>query len=106
MLLPKYSVNIRQLMPLTKSAIKKAGQDLRKRVVNRKLKQDLKDTIKVFEEKPNPEILKKVYSKLDKAVKVGLIHKNTASRKKSSLAKQLGTKKITKAPKKVKSRQK
>lgn len=93
-------------MPLTKSAIKKAGQDLRKRVVNRKLKQDLKDTIKVFEEKPNPEILKKVYSKLDKAVKVGLIHKNTASRKKSSLAKQLGTKKITKAPKKVKSRQK
>lgn len=93
-------------MPLTKSAIKKARQDLRKRVVNRKLKQDLKDTIKVFEEKPNSEILKKVYSKLDKAVKVGLIHKNTASRKKSSLAKQLGTKKITKAPKKVKSRQK
>lgn len=77
------------LMPLIKSAIKKMRQDARKRVVNKKLRLELKKVTKKAGENPSSESIKQAYSTLDKAVKRGLIHKNTAARKKSSLAKKI-----------------
>jgi len=42
---------------------------------------------KITESENKEEALKKAYAALDKAVKKGVIHKNTAARKKSRLAK-------------------
>ncbi len=76
-------------MPLIKSAIKKMRRDARKRLENRNIRLELKKTTKKAIENPNPELVNKANSVLDKAVKRGLIHKNTASRNKSSIAKKL-----------------
>lgn len=85
------------------------------RVRNRKTKDALKDVLDGFKKKPTPTGLSSVAQALDKAAKVGIIHKNKASRLKSRLAKLLvsgGVKKDTKAvvkkkaPKKVASSKK
>ncbi len=80
-------------MPLLKHAIKKMRQDARQRKVNLKARLELKTVTKKALESPNAGSLSQAYSVLDKAVKTNLIHKNTAARKKSSLAKKL---KVTK----------
>ena len=82
-------------MPLLKHAIKKMRQDARRRKVNLKARSGLKSLTKKASENPSSESLSKAFSALDKAVKTNLIHKNTAARKKSSLAKKL---KVTKKP--------
>jgi small subunit ribosomal protein S20 len=76
-------------MPLIKSAIKKMRRDARKRIGNRNVRLELKKTTKKALENPTPEFVNKANSVLDKAVKRGLIHKNTAGRNKASLAKKL-----------------
>lgn len=89
-------------MPLTKSAIKKMRQDERKKIVNKKLLLNLKKVTKEAKENSTLELVRKAFSILDKAAKRGLIHKNTVSRKKSSLAKMLQSKstKISKSQRK------
>ncbi len=66
---------------------------------NLDIKSDLKKTIKKYQalirDKQIPQAkdaLKLVYKKMDKAVKRNLLHKNTASRKKSGLSKSLNEK--------------
>lgn len=57
-----------------------------------KVKTAIKDTRKVIaakDAKASVEALKNAMSQLDKAAKKGVIHKNTASRKKSRLAKAI-----------------
>ncbi|MCA9401930.1 MAG: 30S ribosomal protein S20 [Candidatus Omnitrophica bacterium] len=83
-------------MPQRKSGIKELGKNRRNKMRNLDVKTSLKKTLKQFattvEEKKASdaqEQLKTVYKKLDKAAKRNLISKNTASRRKSRLTKQL-----------------
>ena len=79
-------------MPNHKSCKKRMKQDVRRRARNNFVKTTIKTLTKKFklsemtiEEKQAS--LRDIYSKLDKAAKKGVIHKRTASRRKSRLAK-------------------
>jgi len=74
-------------MPIIKSAIKRAKQTIVRRERNVGIKQDIKSAAKAFFDKPTSVSLSKAHSELDKAVKKGLLKKNTVARRKSSLAK-------------------
>lgn len=74
-------------MPIIKSAIKKVRKDKVRSIRNKKRELALKTLIKKARLEGSPKNLKAVYSALDKAVKVNLIHKNKASRLKSRLTK-------------------
>ncbi len=76
-------------MPQHKSAIKRMRQDKKKRARNRGVKTIFKKAIKQARKEKTDEALKNAYSALDKAAKKSVIHKNTAVRKKSRLAKFL-----------------
>lgn len=81
-------------MPITKSAQKARRQSEKRRIQNSRKKREIKNLIKEvknlisqkkIEEAKN--FLPKVYKALDKAVKTGLIKKNTSSRRKSRITK-------------------
>ena len=81
-------------MPITKSAKKALRQNLRRKKRNLVYKNKVKDLIKevrflVSQKKINEakNLLPQVYKVLDKAAKVGVTKKNTASRKKSRITK-------------------
>lgn len=83
-------------MAITKAAKKAIRQSQRRKASNlqkvKKLKNLLKEVMKFIAEKKTAEakkLLPEVYQSLDKAAKTGLIKKNTASRKKSRIAKVL-----------------
>lgn len=84
-------------MAITKSAKKAIRQNKRRRAHNfiylEKMKGLLKQAKRFVAQKKLAEaknILPQVYQILDKAAKVGVIKKNTASRKKSRIAKAIG----------------
>jgi small subunit ribosomal protein S20 len=86
-------------MPRRKSSLKRKRADKTKHLHNLKIKQDLKKALKKFQSLLSGKkldearaFLSKVYSKLDKAAKKGIIHRNTANRKKGRL-----TRKVSKA---------
>ena len=79
-------------MPIIKSAIKKMRKDKARTLRNEKREQNLHTVIKAARRTPNAKNLTAVYSSLDKAVKVKLIHANRAARLKSNLSKLLATK--------------
>ncbi len=80
-------------MPITSSAKKAMRQSHKKRLVNKKFKDDLKISLNIFNKKVSKkEALTKddvntVYARIDKALKKGILHKNTAARRKSLVAK-------------------
>jgi ribosomal protein S20 len=74
-------------MPIIKSAIKRARQAVVRRERNVGIKKDIKGATKTFLAKPTSESLAAAHSELDKAVKIGLLKKNTVARRKSALAK-------------------
>lgn len=74
-------------MPIIKSATKRAKQAEVRRGRNVSLKRQIKAAIKSFLAKPDAKKLSAAQSELDTAVKKGLLKKNTAARRKSSLAK-------------------
>ena len=80
-------------MPITKSAKKNLRKSEKRRVHNLGYKRRMKKLVKQVTSlaKENKEeakkLLPKVYKTLDKTAKVGIIKKNTASRKKSRLTK-------------------
>lgn len=90
-------------MANNKSAIKRIKINERQRKENAPYKSLVKTFVKKyfkaleeFEANPNPENLSKVktflnlaYSKIDKAKKKNILHKNNAARKKSRLSKAL-----------------
>jgi len=83
-------------MPIKKSAIKKIRQDQKKRSRNKLTKISFRSKIKAVKEsltknevKNFDELTSKAFSEIDKAAKKGVIHKNTAARKKSRLAKNI-----------------
>jgi len=80
-------------MPIIKSAIKKARQDEKARKHNRGIRDEYKEAAKKVrklalagESKKAQEELKTAYSKIDRAAKRNIIHKNAASRRKSRLS--------------------
>jgi small subunit ribosomal protein S20 len=83
-------------MPNTKSAGKAMRQAARRRNYNLVTKEKFRTAVKTVKKAVTAgtkdaaaESLKAAMSALDKAAKKGVIHKNTASRKKSRLAKQI-----------------
>ncbi len=84
-------------MPNTKSAAKAMRQSKRRHTANLKTKDKFKSAakaVKKFIESGQAteaiEALRHAMAALDKAAKKGVIHKNTASRKKSRMAKAIG----------------
>jgi small subunit ribosomal protein S20 len=80
-------------MPIIQSAIKRAKQSLVRRSrnlqVKRAVKQDITAVTVALAEGDTKEIQAKLadaYSQIDRAVKKGTLHKNTAARRKSVLA--------------------
>ena len=83
-------------MPQRRSAIKELRKNRKNRLHNLDIKTDLKKTLKSFlssvkktDKQEADANLKLVYKKLDKAAKRNIIHKNTASRRKSRFSKIL-----------------
>ena len=81
-------------MPITKSAKKALRQNVKRKARNLVYKKKMRDLIKqvrtLVEEKKTEEakkLLPQIYKILDKTAKVGIIKKNTASRKKSRITK-------------------
>ncbi|MBO8160110.1 MAG: 30S ribosomal protein S20 [Thermosipho sp. (in: Bacteria)] len=80
-------------MPNIKSAKKRVKVSERNRLINKAYKTRMKNSIKkvlkaIEENKPEEEIkalLKEAQSFIDKAAKIGAIHKNEAARRKSRL---------------------
>ncbi len=73
-------------MPIIKSAKKAARQAEKRRSNNQQIKKTIRSALKDFHAKPSAEKLAIVQSEYDKAVKKGLLKKNTASRRKAKLA--------------------
>ena len=74
-------------MPIIKSAKKAARQATKRNAKNVQIKKDIKLALKNFKANPTAENMSKIQSEYDKAVKKGLLKKNTASRRKAALAK-------------------
>ncbi len=74
-------------MPIIKSAKKAARQAVKRRNNNQATKKVIRNALKDFRNKPTAEKMAVVQSEYDKAVKKGLMKKNTASRRKANLAK-------------------
>ena len=72
-------------MPIIKSAVKRMKQTAKRRERNIGIKKDIKAAVKAFVAAPSAETLSTAQSELDKAVKKGLIKKNTASRRKAGV---------------------
>ena len=86
-------------MPIIKSAKKAARQSVKRRNNNQAIKKTIRSALKEFRANPTAEKMAKIQSEYDKAVKKGLLKKNTASRRKAKLAifaKAAGTKPATK----------
>jgi len=76
----------------TKSAMKRMRQNERRRLRNRAMRSKLRGAIKVArgaEGASRPAAVHEAIRALDKAVTKGLVHHNTAARKKSALARRL-----------------
>ncbi|AFY33510.1 30S ribosomal protein S20 [Calothrix sp. PCC 7507] len=90
-------------MANTKSALKRAEIAERNRVRNKSYKSAVKtltkkylNAVEVYKANPTPELqqevevrLSEAYSKIDKAIKRGVLHPNNGARKKSKLAHRL-----------------
>lgn len=84
-------------MPNIKSAIKRVDVIEKKTLRNNMIKSEYKTAVKKFEaavaegSKDAENLFKNAVKKIDGACSKGIIKKNTASRKKSNLAKKLNT---------------
>ena len=79
-------------MANTKSAIKRIRQNERRRLRNRAVRSQVRTALKVARAVEGAEkrpVIEEAIRFLDKAVSKGVIHRNTAARKKSSLARRL-----------------
>src|SRR4051812_19272859 len=78
-------------MPIIKSAIKRAKQSIVRRSRNLQVKRAIKQDVQalhtaIAEHQDVQPALNAAYSEIDRAVKKGTLHKNTAARRKSQLA--------------------
>jgi small subunit ribosomal protein S20 len=78
----------------TKSAMKRIRQNERRRLRNRAMRSKIRGSVKTAraaEGAARPAAILEAIRVLDKAVSKGVIHHNTAARKKSALARRLAT---------------
>jgi small subunit ribosomal protein S20 len=85
-------------MPIIKSAIKRVRQAAKRRSRNLQVKRAIHQDIRVFNDavatkdaKLTVETLREAISEIDRAVKKGTIHRNTAARRKSQLQRLANT---------------
>ena len=81
-------------MANTKSAMKRMRQNERRRLRNRAVRSKIRGSVKAaraVEGAARPAVILEAIRVLDKAVSKGVIHRNTAARKKSALARRLAT---------------
>lgn len=78
-------------MPITVGAIRKQRSDKRKAAGNLKVKGFLKEAVAKMRKKPTEAALREVFKRADRAVKTGVIHRNTAARLKSRLSQRVAT---------------
>lgn len=77
-------------MPRHKSAEKRVHTNLRDQKRNLAVKSELKTLLKrVLQEPGNKEVMRTVVSKLDRAVRKGVLPKSVADRRKSRLARMV-----------------
>ncbi|MEX0668736.1 MAG: 30S ribosomal protein S20 [Candidatus Saccharimonadales bacterium] len=83
-------------MPIIKSAAKRVRQDVKRTRINNRYRREMHDRVKAVvdatakgDKKSAEAGLPLAQKAIDKAVKKGAIHKNTASRKKASLNKKV-----------------
>jgi len=77
-------------MPRHKSAEKRVHTNLRDQKRNLAVKSELKTLLKRVQQEPgNKEVMRTVVSKLDRAVKKGVLPKSVADRRKSRLARMV-----------------
>ncbi|MDE7293388.1 MAG: 30S ribosomal protein S20 [Oscillospiraceae bacterium] len=76
-------------MPNIKSAKKRVKVIKKKTLRNKMIKSNLKTVIKAANAETTPESVRLAIKKVDQACAKGIMHKNTAARKKSQLAKKL-----------------
>ncbi|MCM1579651.1 MAG: 30S ribosomal protein S20 [Ruminococcus sp.] len=76
-------------MPNIKSAKKRVKVIKKKTLRNKMIKSNLKTVIKAANAEPTAESVRLAIKKVDQACAKGIMHKNTAARKKSQLAKKL-----------------
>ena len=79
-------------MANTKSAMKRMRQNERRRLRNRAVRSKVRSAIKIARSGEGPEPRASIADAiriLDKAVSKGVVHPNTAARKKSALARRL-----------------
>jgi small subunit ribosomal protein S20 len=81
-------------MAITKGAKKAHRQSLRKNAMNRTRKDAMRGALKAVRSAPKGDTaaLSAAYKAIDKALKRGIIKKNTAARRKAKVAKTLSTK--------------
>jgi len=89
-------------MPIMRSAKKRLRQNIKQNLRNRTYKSALKTQLKKFlsvvkegNAQAAQEELRLTVKKIDKGVAKNILHKNTASRKKSRLAKKLNQMKVS-----------
>ena len=76
-------------MANTASALKRMRQNERRRLRNRTVRSKVRTAVKAARTTPDATSVMDAIRALDKAVTKGVIHRNTADRKKSSLARKL-----------------
>lgn len=86
-------------MPVIKSAKKKLRQDKKRKGQNDTIRVLLQRFVKQAMKSPSEKTVKDATRIVDKAAKKNIIHKNKASRIKSTLAKLLGKKRVKKEKK-------
>ncbi len=74
-------------MPILKGAKKALRVSKKKNLINRRLKSQMKTAIDQVKKEINQKNVSLASSKIDRAVKKNIIHKNKAARVKSQLAK-------------------
>mgnify|MGYP001581962368 FL=1 len=80
-------------MPQTTGAIRKLRADKKKAAINLAIKTGYKQAVADFKKKPTAKGLVAVFSRVDRAAKKMVIHKNKADRIKSRLSKLVPKKK-------------
>jgi small subunit ribosomal protein S20 len=76
-------------MANTKSAEKRARTSLKRNLRNRMVKSRVRTFVRSFTQEQTPETLRAAISEIDRAVIKGVMHRNTAARKKSRLTRRL-----------------
>ncbi len=73
------------IMPVTVGALRKLRADKQKAAVNVRIRAALREAVSGMRRKPTEKKISELFSRLDRAVKGKVIHKNKAARLKSRL---------------------